>query len=74
MIIQNHELLKERLEEYIKGRTRAQAAHWLGISENSLYKYLAGAHRPPEWLLDRLGLYIGYASFYDFPKERTKEP
>jgi plasmid maintenance system antidote protein VapI len=64
MKIQNHELLKKYLEEYIKGKTREQAAQFLGISVNSLYKILAGTRRPPDWLLDRLGLYIGYTSFF----------
>ena len=74
MNIQNHNLLKTRLEELVHGRTRAQAAHWLGISENSLYKYLSGTRRPPDWLLDRLGLCVSYTALYDFSKERNKEP
>ena len=74
MRIQNHELLKARLEEHIHGRTREQAAEFLGISMTGLYKILAGKRRPPDRILDWLGLCISYTSFYDFPEERTKEP
>jgi len=74
MRIQNHELLKARLEEHIHGRTREQAAFFLGVSKGSLYKILAGTRRAPDRILERLGLYIGYISFYEFPEERTKEP